>query len=384
MTTSRERFLQTLNFARADPPWLLLMGGWQETMDLWRTQGWDGRPLEEVFGCDRWLRVDTYYGPVPEFSYEVVAEDERSITYINYEGILMRELKVERDTSMPQFLRFPVENEADFEQLRRERLVLNPDLRFPPAWREKVVVSGVESRVSQDFNRDRPRRSNVALRQDDLYPRLCFADRWGGFFGPLRNLMGLENLCLAFYDQPQLIERMMAERAEMIIAITAEILKVTEFEVFAFWEDMAYRAGPLLNPQMFRKLALPHYRRVCDWLHSQGIKHIGLDSDGDIRTLIPIWLEAGINFLWPFEVQSGMDVVAMRKTYGHDLAMLGGIDKKAVAIGGATMRREVDRVIPVVEDGGYIPTLDHSAPPDISWQHQCEFVEYLNFRLGRG
>ena len=65
MTTSRARFMQTLDFERADPPWVMLMGGWQETMDLWRTQGWDGRPLEAIFGYDRWLRVDTYYGPAP-------------------------------------------------------------------------------------------------------------------------------------------------------------------------------------------------------------------------------------------------------------------------------------------------------------------------------
>ena len=375
--------MQTLDFERADPPWVMLMGGWQETMDLWRTQGWDGRSLEAIFGYDRWLRVDTYYGPAPEFAYEVVEEDERSVTYINYEGILMRELKSARDTSMPQFLRFPVQNEEDFERLRKERLGLNRAVRFPQSWREQVAVSGVESRVSQDLYRDAP-GSRTASQPDELFPRLCFADRWGGFFGPLRNLMGLENLCLALFDQPKLIERMMADRADMIIAITEEILKVTEFEVFAFWEDMAYRGGPLIGPAMFRKLALPHYRRVCDWLRSRGVKHIGLDSDGDIHTLIPIWLEAGIDFLWPFEVQSGMDVVAIRKTYGHDLAMLGGIDKRAVAAGGDTMRRAVDRVMPVVEDGGYIPTLDHSAPPDISWQKQLAFVEYLRFRLGRG
>ena len=83
-------------------------------------------------------------------------------------------------------------------------------------------------------------------------------------------------------------------------------------------------------------------------------------------------------------VQAGMDVVEIRREYGHDLAMAGGISKRAVARGGEDMRRAVDRVMPLVEDGGYLPELDHSAPPDISWQNFGEFMSYLMHRLGRG
>ena len=196
--------------------------------------------------------------------------------------------------------------------------------------------------------------------------------------------MGLEGLCFAFYDQPKLVERMMEERANAIIAVTAEVLKHTSFEVFWFWEDMAFKGGPLVNPILFRKLALSHYRRVCDWLHEQGIQHIGLDSDGDISLLIPIWLDAGINMLWPLEVQAGMDVIKLRQGFGHNLVLMGGINKREIALGGAVMRREVDRVMPLVEDGGYIPELDHGVPPDISWPAFCEYISYLKFRLGRG
>jgi uroporphyrinogen decarboxylase len=361
MTTARERYLQTVNFQPADPPFVVCSGAWQETREQWATEGWDGRPMHEIFGTDLLLPVAVYYGPAPAFSYEVLEEDDKTRVYVNHEGIVMREFKEHRDTSMPQFVKFPVENEADFEKLEQERLGLNPDVRFTDEWKERVQTWA-----------------------DLEWPRRCWADRWGGFFGPLRNLMGLEGLCIAFYEQPALIERMMAQRAEVMIAITEETLKYTDFEVFWFWEDMAYNHGPLMDPEMFRRFALPHYRRVCDWLRGQGIEHIWLDSDGDIHDLIPIWLEAGINGLWPFEVQAGMDVVEIRRTYGHDLAMAGGINKRAVAEGGEAMRRAVDRVMPLVEDGGYFPELDHSAPPDISWSNFAEYMTYLMHRLGRG
>ncbi len=400
MASSRERFLQTLSFKQVDPRWFRAYAFiWPETGELWRTQGydgpelgWHGEGLPQRFELDELSRVDPWYGPVPEFEYQLIEEDESTKVYINHEGITMREFKEHGDTSMPQFLKFPVETPEDFEELAVERLALNGKLRFPEIWKRQVAegrlhaVAGAAN-IKAVGDEGNPRENGVdidAFKGVEGSPRFCWADRWGGFFGSLRNMMGVQNLCLAFYDQPTLVERMMEERADRIIEITAEVLKYTQIDMFGYWEDMAYNHGPLVSPEMYRTFAFKHYRRVNDWLHSQGIEHIWLDSDGDVSSLIPIWLESGINVLWPFECQSGMDVVKVRQNYGHDLALMGGIDKRALVPGGEIMQREVDRVMPLVEDGGYIPELDHSIPPDVSWPNFCEYVEYLNLRLGRG
>ena len=83
-------------------------------------------------------------------------------------------------------------------------------------------------------------------------------------------------------------------------------------------------------------------------------------------------------------MQSGMDVLKVRRQYGQQLGIIGGLDKRVLAKGGQVMRDEVDRVMPLVEDGGYIPELDHSVPPDVSWADFCDFIGYLKHRLGRG
>jgi len=389
--SSRERFLRTLAFESVDMPWTRAFAFiWPETGDVWRAQGyegpelgWHGEGLPERFALDQILRVDPWYGPVPEFEYRLVEEDELTRLYVNHEGILMREFKQHADTSMPQFVKFPVETAEEFEQFAAERLTLNAAKRFPDVWKAQVA-SGQLHAVAGGANITAISSGTGVDAPADEHPRMCWADRWGGFFGSLRNMMGLENLCCAFYDDPALIERMMEERADAIIAITTEVLKHTEIDVFWYWEDMAYNHASLIDPKLYRRFALKHYRRVNDWLRGQGIRHIGLDSDGQISELIPIWLESGITQLWPFEVQSGMDVVAIRKQYGRDLAILGGIDKRALVPGGETMRREIDRVMPLVEDGGYIPELDHSVPLDISWPNFIEYVEYLKGRLHRG
>lgn len=386
MTTPRERYLQTMAFQTADPPFVTSGWAWSETAEQWRGQGWDGTPLQTLFGTDAYCECAADCGPVPAFTPETVSEDDATRVYINHEGILMREFKQHRDTSMPQFLKFPVESEADFDTLLAERLGPKLDLRLTDEWRARVRPGTAtdSGRAPASSDGRSPRNRWLSPVSPPVLPRRCWPDRWGGFFGPIRNLMGLENLCIAFYEQPALVERMVAQRADLLIEVTGAILEHTEIDTFWFWEDMAYNHGSLVNPRLFRQFALPHYRRVVDFVRSRGVRHVGLDSDGNITELIPIWLDAGIDFLWPFEVAAGMDVLAVRRQYGHGLALGGGIPKQAVAIGGEEMRRAVDRVMPLVEDGGYIPELDHGAPPDITWPHFRDYMEYLLARLGRG
>jgi hypothetical protein len=388
MLTSRERYLRTCTFEILEKPWIRWGSFvWPQTEKNWRKEGYDGASLDDVFGLDRLDRVDPYYGPMPEFAHEVLEEDETTVTYINEEGIHMKEFKESADTSMPQFLRFPVETREDYRKFKAERLELVPDLRFPDSWKEQVTKGGrsqttVGVSIAQSEGDTIDRQKAKATKEE--YPRLCWADRWGGFFGALRNLFGVESLCMAFYDKPKLLEEIMDDRADAIIEITKETLKHTKFETFWYWEDMAFKNGPLVSPEMFREFALPRYKRVNEWLRSQGIKHIGLDSDGNIWDLIPIWIDAGIDTLWPFEVQAGMDVNAVRREFGKAFVMFGGIDKKEIAKGGGYLRAEVDRIMPAVELGGYIPELDHSVHPDISWPTFCEYIEYLSKRLDWG
>jgi uroporphyrinogen decarboxylase len=117
---------------------------------------------------------------------------------------------------------------------------------------------------------------------------------------------------------------------------------------------------------------------VCDFLHSNGINVILLDSDGSIDQLIPIWLDAGVTGVYPLEVAAGEDVVALRRKYGKRLAMFGGVDKRILARGRAEIERHLfqDVKLPwMLMQGGYTPLIDHSVPPDVSLEN---FMYYWN------
>ena len=103
-----------------------------------------------------------------------------------------------------------------------------------------------------------------------------------------------------------------------------------------------------------------------------------LDSDGDPEALIPLMLEAGITCLWPLEQASGMDPVRLRKRFGNDLALAGGIDKLELAKGRKAVEDELHaKVPPMMESGGYIPFLDHTFSPEISYEN---FLCYLELK----
>mgnify|MGYP002622875774 FL=1 len=329
-------------------------GGWPQTIERWKSEGFDPQRNNPEDLCDKRLAFGDWFFPNPPFKRQVVEENDSHVVYINHEGILMKERRDQPFSSMPQFLRFPVETREDFRAFWHQRM--QPDLaaRLGPDWRDKLLTWRA---VPQ--------------------PLIVISDRWGGFFGPLRNLVGVEALCTLFYDDPAFVEEMMDANADFIIAMMSQILDVIDIDAFGFWEDMAYNHAPLISPAMARKYMLPRYRRVVDMLRSRGVPYIGLDSDGQIDPLIPVWLEAGLNFLYPFEVQAGMDVLAVRRKYGRELRIWGGVDKRALARGPDAIDAELARVQPLIAEGGYIPHTDHSCPPDISFANYRYYLRRL-------
>lgn len=349
-----ERFRACMRYEPVDHVPVIYGGAWPETLERWKSEGWDPDTFDITMGADRRLWFSHWFFPHPPFEHKVIAEDDLHVTYINHEGILMRERKDQPFSSMPQFIKFPVETREEFRSFWRERM--QPDLsqRIGPNWREQLKAWRVEP-----------------------CPMIIMSDRWGGFFGPLRNLVGVERLCQLFYDDPAFLEEMMEANADFIISIMEQILGVVVPDVFVFWEDMAYKTAPLISPSMVRKYMLPRYRRVVDVVHAAGVKWVGLDSDGYSEPLLPIWLEAGINVAFPFEVQANMDVLRIRAKFGRELLIWGGVDKRALAKGPATIDAELERVHPLIEEGGYIPYTDHSEPPDISFANHCYYMEKL-------
>jgi uroporphyrinogen decarboxylase len=142
-------------------------------------------------------------------------------------------------------------------------------------------------------------------------------------------------------------------------------------------EDMAYKNFSMISPAMVREYLLPTYRQWGEVVRSAGVPLYGMDSDGFIGELIPIWIEAGINVCDPMEVAAGNDLAEFRRQFGRKMAYMGGVDKRAMARGGAVIEAEIRRLEPIIRGGGYIPSCDHGVPADVAWPDYLRYVELL-------
>jgi len=170
---------------------------------------------------------------------------------------------------------------------------------------------------------------------------------------------------------------MMEFFADFIIETSRPVLEKIQVDCFVLNEDMAMKGGPLLGPDTFRTFIFPHLKRVVEFFRSHGTTCFAVDSDGDPTMLIPLLLDAGVDTVWPIERASDVSPQQWRQRFGRSLRLWGGVDKRLLARGRDTVAAHLREFIPLIEEGGFIPTVDHTVPPDVSYD---DFRVYLELK----
>ena len=373
--THRECFLKVM--AGEVTPWVpnYELGCWGQTVERWWREGMpvgesrvgttDMFEGEDLFHLDRrnFARLNTWMHP--HFEYEVLEEDAEYVVARHGNGIVTRALKAGtvRGTrmSMDTYLSFPVTDRQSWREVRKRYDPLMP-VRYPFWWDE-------QARSWKD--RD--------------YPVCLLGNGSFGLYSQLRSWVGTENIAYMFYDDPALVEEMVEFNTDFLLALVERALHDVQFDYFNFFEDCAGKGGPLYGPEQFRRFFMKPYKRIIDRLHKAGIRSIWVDSDGDSEVLVPYWMEVGVNCFWPLEQASGMDPVRLKKKFGRDLMLCGGIDKMEIAKGRKAIDKELyAKIPPLMEIGGYIPHIDHAVSPEISYADFLYYMELKRKLTGRG
>jgi len=348
---ARDRFRAAMRYEKTDRPFQWEMGPYDETVKRWRREGLPADSSWDRYGgYDRFECAPNHAGLCPAFEIETLEVSGSYEVYRDEDGVIKKKLRDVPPPAMPQYVEFPLRGRAQWPEFKR-RLDPESPARFPLHW---------ESMKRQYANRDFPLGISC-----------------GSLYGWLRNWMGVEGISLAVYDDPGFVEQAAEEIADCILAVMDKALSGVEYDWAFFWEDMAYKTASLISPAHYRRFFLPQYRRITDRLHRAGIRTLMLDSDGNVEGLIPCWLEVGINFIYPMEVSAGMDVVALRRRFGRELLIGGGMDKRVLAGDKAGIRRMVEEKRPLIEEGGYLPGCDHNMPPDIPWENYLYYRQLL-------
>ncbi len=357
----RERFVACMLGEPVDrPPYWLCWGPWSTTWARWEREGKpaDVTDHRSIFDPDEPPAcVPVNCGPCPPFERTVLEEDDDYVVFIDRWGIKRRDYK--GGMSMSEFLEFPVKTRADWETFKEERLDPDDPERFAADWRERCAQWTAAGRPIQL----------------GYYPDVTL-------YGGVRWLLGDEECLLAFYTAPDLIHEIMDHLTSLYLTVFEKVVREVRIDVIHIWEDMCGRQGPLISPTHWREFMGPGYRRITRFAAEHDIRLISVDTDGNPDLITPPMMEAGVNYLYPMEVAAGCDVNEFRARY-PTLAMMGGIDKRALAAGPAAIEAEMERIRPAVEKGRYIPELDHLVPDDVSWDDYCYYAEALKRLVGK-
>ncbi len=362
MMDDRARFHAVMDYAPVDRVPLHLAGPWEDTVRRWEREGLPAGvdPHVQLGVESRRLKVHNFgyaFGLWPRFEPRVLERTTEYTVTIDAAGRTVRNFN--DHTSMPEFLKQPVSSPAELRRILDEHL--------DPA------------RMAERFPAELRGRLEAATARGEL-----LMVNGGGFYWTLRELAGVDGAGYLIYDAPELVGELFDRLEEQILEGWRRIAEWKLVpDVVGYGEDIAFKTGPLVSPEWVRREILPRYRRILAAAHRLGVRHTWYDSDGDLSLLLPDFLEIGIDGVSPCEVAAGMQPNRLRHEFGRALRLIGGVDKRELARGRAAIDRELERLRPVIEEGGYLPAVDHSVSSDISWSDYQYFVEQLQRYLER-
>jgi uroporphyrinogen decarboxylase len=365
---ARQRYLETLTFGTPDKVPFSPGGPRESTLAAWRTQGLpEGADwfdyLCETIGLEREpagppVDLGADFRLIPRFEEKVLQRRAGHAIVQDWKGNVceisdrydVTYLRDPKDFVTRRWIRCPVETREDWEAMKT-RYALDAPGRFP---------ADFAARAAQARERDRVLTVGFA-----------------GPFWQMREWCGFEGLCLLMVEDPAFVDEMAAFWSDFVAGMLERTFRQVAPDAIGLSEDMAFKGHSMISPAMVRRFLKPSWDRWAAMAHRAGVPLADVDSDGYVGELIPIWIEAGLNVCDPVEVAAHNDINDYRRRFGRRMAYRGGVDKRAMAAGGRTLRRELARVEPVLKGGGYIPGCDHGVPADVPWPNFVQYARLL-------
>ena len=317
--SSRNRFLETMSYGRPDRVPYFEEGIRKDVLRAWRTQGLARTAdLTDMFPTDHRERMQVDLEPRPKLVS-----------------------KLDKITNLKKFQR---------------RLDPADKKRLPSKWSRRV--------------REWRSRDHVLM----LYVHRGFFLTMG-----VHNWRSFTDAMVLLMDEPDLVNRRMQIQGEFAARLTDRILEEVEIDAVVFSEPIGGSDRPLISPKMYEEFVLKNYEPVLEVLHSHEVATICFQTFANARILIPSILKWGFNCLWACEVNIDvMDYRSLRKEFGRDLRLIGGIDLDALRENKEAIRREIEeKVPPLIEEGGFIPLADGRVRADVPFENYVYYRKLL-------
>jgi len=360
--TSKERFARILKHQPVDRIGLFEVF-WRETAEKWVAEGHLAQPeqISDHFGLDVRrsageitpgnLTVVNLIADI-DAGQQVVEETESAKLIRDGNGALLRWLK--GGSGAPEHVDFSVRNRADWEAQIR------PHLLDERTYERRLNFSGY-------------RNLRTKCAKDERFITCGIV----GPFDQMSPACGHEYLLMGMAQDAEWVRTM----ADLYATVGIHLLEML-FEREGLpdglwvWDDLGFKGRPFMSPAMYRAQIYPAHKKLFDFAHSHGLPVI-LHCDGYVEALIPSLIEAGINCLQPLEVKAGMDLVKLKKRFGDQIALIGGMDERVLE---SNDRQAVEAMLlsqlpQAMAGSGYVLQVDHSVSPLVEYDTYKFFVE---------
>jgi len=352
--TGRERFNNQMHYKPVDRCFNMEFGYWDENFREWSLFTKNGitsnSEADVFFGFDEIHVVSGNVWMSPAFPNEVVEVRDKTKILINKDGLLA-EIPNDGHDTIPHFLKSSVVTPEDWEKCKKERFRRDDTAR-------KVDVKAIKEKHPD--KREYPLGVNC-----------------GSMIGKIRDMLTFEGLAYACFDYPDMVEDMVETCCLLVEDFLDQVLPAIDFDFASGWEDICFKNGPIVTVNFFKEVVMPRYKRISKKLHNAGIDLWYTDCDGDVRPILPYFLEGGINCLFPFEVNGCAHPSELLNSYGKDLRIMGGFDKMKLGEGREAIKSYMESLVPLVQRGGYIPFCDHRCPPNVKPE---DYLYYLDLK----
>jgi hypothetical protein len=315
----RERFTQTMRYGSTDRPPLFEDGIRDEVVRNWHKQGLGRKEkIDELFVFDKREEIEPNLEPSPALNYW-----PKSVNGLKNLG---------------------------------NRLDPDDSNRLPDDW---------DIKVGDWKTRDYP----LILRVHRGYFLSMGVHGWRRFTDAIQILV----------DDPYFVETWMNVYAEFISRMVAKILDEIQVDAALFSEPIGGNHGPLISPTMYSSMVLKSYLPILDVLHSYGVGTIIYRTYANTRDLLPSVVKAGFNCLWACECNpQAMDYQEIRREFGNDLRLIGGIDADALRQSQPEILQAIIKVVPdLLNDGGFIPLADGRVRDDVPYENYVYYRRLL-------
>ncbi|MCX5724397.1 MAG: hypothetical protein NTX84_07790, partial [Nitrospirae bacterium] len=336
--TSRERALAVLNYQSYDRLPIVHFGLWGATYQKWVAEGHMpveancspaklGKALGFDFGWENMYGPNHWMDP-PFESKEIKRFLDGTTHVLNGDGVVLMQ--------RPGAAGIP----AEIDHLLKDRASWEEQFKWRFQWTPERVTHSMIHVDGQPLRFDQGGCEWLKQRKrDGLFGLHC-----GSLYGSIRSMLGVEGACYLMADDEELFDEIIQTVADITYRNVELVLQSgIPFDFGHFWEDICFKNGPLIAPAFFKGKVGPHYARITRLLKKHDIHIVSLDCDGKIDALVPIWLEIGVNTMFPIEVGTwGASIKPWREQYGTKLLGVGGRDKTAIARDRAAVEAEVE------------------------------------------